>query len=294
MKNKKNIALGALVAVLGTSVAMGTSYALYSVTPADQVIHIGANTNQDIELVVGEVTNAGATAVVSPESDHVFDFDIGFNKPVNSTYTQSVYLAKLTVTVTSENDSLLQGMVSANSGFKVDPDKAYYGDYWGGTAGEVKFVAGTGSVVASVTVPIDETVDLDTKVTLSLSGMDGSTFATTVADATYNISIDLTAPDADYGMAYIVGGDSGWETIDKYLMVPNPKASQYEWSYHMEAGLLTGGSQFKCKTTNETWSPDPNWTYVASDMDGKYLRWDGNSTHNMELTATLEDTVTNW
>lgn len=282
MKNKKNIVLGALVAVLGTSVAMGTSYALYSVTPTDQVIHIGANTNQDIELVVGEVTNAGETDVVSPESDHVFDFDIGFNKPVNSTYTQSVYAAKLTVTITSENDALLQGLVSANSGFKVDPDKAYYGDYWGGTAGEAKFVAGTGSVVASVTVPIDETVDLDTKVTLSLSGMDGNTFATTVADATYNISIDLTAPDAGFVAPYIVGSmsDSVWSAVDKYMMVPDPKNAEFIWMYETKTGIFNPGDEMKgWKAADgddgEQWSKGNNWVYGTNINDNQIIGWTG-------------------
>lgn len=282
MKNKKNIALGALVAVLGTTVAMGTSYALYSVTPTDQVIHIGANTNQDIELVVGEVTNAGETDVVSPSSDHVFDFDIGFNKPVNSTYTQSVYAAKLTVTITSENDALLQGLVSANSGFKVDPDKEYYGDFWSGTAGEAKFAGETDSITASVVVPIDETVDLDTKVTLSLSGMDGSTFATTVAEATYNISIDLTAPDASFVAPYIVGSmsDSGWSAVDKYMMVPDPKNAEFMWMYETKTGIFNPGDLMKGwkaadGDNGEQWSSGDNWVYGTNINDNQIIGWTG-------------------
>ena len=278
MKNKKNIALGALVAVLGTSVAMGTSYALYQAFPEDQTIHIGANTNQDIELVVGAVTDTG-DAIVSPDTDHVFSFDVGFNKTAESTYTQNVYAAKLSVTVTSDNEALLSGLVSGASKFKVDPDAEYYGTYWAGVAGEATFVAAEegGSITASIVVPLDITTDLETKVTLHLGDdVTDENFATTIAEATYNIDINLTEPDAGYGMAYLVGDMSSWQAVDRYLMVPNPMATSYEWMYATQTGLFTTGNVLKARN-GETWSANPNFTYDSTQHDNKTFYWNGGS-----------------
>lgn len=290
MKNKKNIALGALVAVLGTSVAMGTSYALYQAFPEDQTIHIGANTNKDIELVVGAVTDAEGN-VVTPDTDHVFSFDVGFNKTAESTYTQNIYAAKLSVTVTSDNAALLDGLVSGASKFKVDPNAEYYGTFWAGTAGEATFVAAEegGSITASVVVPLDIETDLETKVTLHLGDdVTDENFATTIAEATYNIDINLTEPDASFVPAYIVGSmaDSGWTSVDRYMMVPDPKNAEFMWMYETQTGIFAEGDQLKgnkrgdwnevTQEYNTIWSSGENSVYGQNGfVDNAIIGWTG-------------------
>lgn len=289
MKNTRNIVLGALVAVIGSTAALGSAYALYSATPKSEEIHIGANTTSAVSLAVGSVALESEEAVVSPSADHQFSFNIGFDK--NGTeYTQEVYLAKLSVVVESSNADLLDGLVSSESGFAVDADGTYYSAYWQKQTAAKFSKAEDGLIVASAFVPLVETQDLKTDVNLSLKNVTSDDFVQKIAEAQYNISIDLTEPDSSYQMAYVVGEDSGWGEMDKYMMFPNPKADDFEWAYKMTTGLLTDGKLFKCKV-NTTYSPDPDWTYHENDHGNKYLRWTGGSDKNMDLADSLDSSV---
>lgn len=292
MKNKKNIALGALVAVLGTTVAMGTSYALYQNELTDKVINIGANVTQDGALTIGAVEN-DTGANLAPEVDRTFDFDISFKKNVSSTYTQNYYLAQLKITITSDSQELLAA-IKANSSITVENEAGNYfttdgttPSHWKNTGGnKIDFsdveVTGEGtytlSDLACLPLPVNASTVEDgaveaLKASTVLSIGDSDIFA--IDAASYDIDIDLTAPE-DYGMAYVVGDFNNWQEVDAYMMVPNPKSDDFEWTFQTSANegdpnYIPDGAQYKTKQ-GDNWAPGNNLNW-SSENSGKSIWW---------------------
>ena len=300
MKNKKNITLGALVAVLGTTVAMGTSYALYQNELADKVINIGANVTQDGALTIGTVEN-DTGANLAPDIDRTFDFDISFKKNVSSTYTQNYYLAQLKITITSDSQELLAA-IKANSSITVENEAGNYfttdgttASYWKNKGyNKIDFsdveVTGEGtytlSDLACLPLPVNaSTVEDGAVEALKASAVlsIGDSDILEIDAASYDIDIDLTAPE-DYGMAYVVGDFNNWQEVDAYMMVPSPKSDDFEWTFQTSANeedsnYIPAGAKYKTKQGGN-FSPagdgSTNLTWTAENVGKSIWRKSGN------------------
>lgn len=269
--------LGTLVAFTGSAIAISTAFALYTKYPTDQSIHISAHTDDDIVLNVGTITNDNQ-ANLQPGNSRTFDFTLGATKTAASTYNQSSYIAQLNVTISSENDTLLNA-IKANSSITLDTgDNNYYGSHWKGQSPDFNtptISEGSFTVTQYLPIPVDDAGTLQLTANLSLGDMSETDFIG-LDEAAYNVNISLTAPE-NYEYAYIVGSFNSW-TIgnDLYQMVVNPKAEMFEWMYTIPEGLIETGEEFKARK-GDTWSgPEGNLTADDSPT-GDTIYWNGNS-----------------
>ena len=268
--------LGTLVAFTGSAIAISTAFALYTKYPSDQSIHISAHTDDDIVLNVGTITNDNQ-ANLQPGNSRTFDFTLVATKTAASTYNQSSYIAQLNVTISSENDTLLNA-IKANSSITLDTgDNNYYGSYWKGQSPDFitpTISEGSFTVTQYLPIPVDDAGTLQLTANLSLGEMSETDFIG-LDEATYNVNISLTAPE-NYEYAYIVGNFTSWNVgNDLYQMVVNPKADKFEWMYIIPEGLIKAGEEFKARK-GDTWSGPAEGNLTADDSPtGDTIYWDG-------------------
>ena len=84
--NKKSLIVSG-VAAIGVIAAIGTSFAMYKILPADQNVNIGVRTDADIQYKVSTVTKDD-TALSPEDRVDTFNFNIQGRKVAN------VYLLK--------------------------------------------------------------------------------------------------------------------------------------------------------------------------------------------------------
>ena len=266
---KRNLIVS--LATLGAVAAVATSAALYIVKPADQSIHIGVNTNVDVNYQISDVTDSGT--VINPDTPtRNYDFSISGKVNETSSFQQPYVLAKLTVTITPSVAELSTYITpTCKLNYLEGTHFANTEDLNTITFGEAE--ADTGVITGSLTtyikvadVATDGTaVDLD----VTLNDVDDEVFVTTLANATYDVEIVLTTDEA-YQVPHLVGTMNGWSESDAYEMVANIEATTgFEW---MWLGNVAEGNELKAIHENGTWSVGPN-NVAPANMTGAY--WNG-------------------
>lgn len=293
---KKSLIVGGIAAFAAIA-SIGTSFALYKVAPENKEVDIGIRTGTDINYAISEVTGAEGNGLITPDHlTNTYNFNIQGKKAEGTTYTQPYILAKLTVTVTSENTALIDAMAaSATIGYKE-------GTYFANTEsmntltlaepvdGDGTTLTGSLSTYIYVgdgfTVAPGEGVATHNPVELSIGLASKPTDTEFLALAgDYSVSITL-ADDESYQVAHVVGTMTGWEKSDQYEMVMNiekedtPAESDLEW---MWLGSIEAGNQIKAKHENGTWSADPNLS-VPENLTGVY--WTGNGTDRINTSTS--------
>lgn len=269
---KRNLIVS--LATLGAVAAVATSAALYIVKPEDESIHIGVNTNVDVNYLISDVT--GDATLINPTTPtRNYDFSIAGKVNETSAFKQPYVLAKLTVTITPSVASL---------GSYITPTcKLNYteGTHFANTAslntitfGEAAAETGviTGSLTTYIRVADDASVG-GTAVDLgiTLNRVDDETFVTTLANATYDVKIDLTTDEA-YEVAYVVGDMNGWTASDAYEMVANIESTTgFEWMWL--GTTIAEGTELKAMHENGAWSNGDGNSKAPANMTGVY--WTG-------------------
>lgn len=222
------------------------------------------------------MTGAEGNGLITPDHlTNTYNFNIQGKKAEGSAFTQPYILAKLTVTVTSENTVLIDApQTNATIGYKE-------GTYFANTAAqntlnwsETDANSKTGTLSTYIYVGDGfEAGDAYKAVTLSIGLADGISAESLLALAgDYSVSISLT-DDESYQVAHVVGSMNGWAVSDQYEMVMNIEATdKLEW---MWLGSIPAGNEIKAKHENGTWSADPN-LQVPENLTGVY--WTGNGT----------------
>lgn len=262
------------LAALGAVAAISGSVALYISKPADESINIGVNTNVDVNYLISDVKD-DAILINPTTPTRNYDFSIAGKVNTTSAFKQPYVLAKLTVTITPSVASL---------GSYITPTcKLNYteGTHFANTAslntitfGEAAAETGviTGSLTTYIRVADDASVG-GTAVDLgiTLNSVDDETFVTTLANATYDVKIDLTTDEA-YEVAYVVGDMNGWTASDAYEMVANIESTTgFEW---MWLGTIAEGTELKAMHQNGSWSDGEKNSVAEANMTGVY--WNGN------------------
>ena len=112
---KKGI-IGALIALCGSAVAIGTAFALYTGNlPEEKTIQIGTKTTGDVVLKAGVKNADTAHQILSPVSNPKDDnrcitFNAGFTTQSESVYIQDYYYAKLEFKISSESEALIAAL----------------------------------------------------------------------------------------------------------------------------------------------------------------------------------------
>lgn len=308
--NKKSLIVSG-VAAIGVIAAIGTSFAMYKILPADQNVNIGVRTDADIQYKVSTVTKDD-TALSPEDRVDTFNFNIQGRKVANSLYNQNYVVANLTidVTPTGDNNEAKTAFLNYVSGSAVVSYKAE--TYFANSADLNTFTLEKDdelnptklTVTKPVVMYIGDDTDFDgvspvseeyaggadynpVALTLNLADDDavkGKNFITSgLAELGYQVDISLTE-DTDYSYAYVVGDMNGWADEEAYRMIPNIEAeNSWEW---MWLGTISEGTQLKAHQ-GDSWSegvsggaPSGNATAPAN-MTGIY--WSGNHGTNVSF-----------
>lgn len=267
---KRNLIVS--LATLGAVAAVATSAALYVVKPEDESIHIGVNTNVDVNYLISDVTD-DETLINPTTPTRNYDFSIAGKVNETSAFKQPYVLAKLTVTITPSVASLGSYItptckLNYTEGTHFAKTESLNTITFGEAAAETGVI--TGSLTTYIRVADDASVGgTDVDLGITLNSVDDETFVTTLANTTYDVKIDLTTDEA-YEVPYLVGTMNGWTESDAYEMVLNIEATDLEW---MWSGNVAEGNELKAKHENGTWSVNPN-NIAPANMTGAY--WNGN------------------
>lgn len=286
-KSLKSYAIGALVAVVGSVACLGTTFALYKVTPEDQTMHIGAHTSDDVILQVGPFAWTDGSAI-APQKDISFSFTAGYDIPENSNYRQPYYLVEMDMTIASSNADFINALKNTGTYVQADADGTVYTGYWKNNS---KFDFSNATVETDEALTTITTVnhiilaadtDINISGALSLGDIEDSAFvAFNGKDTTFSVNIDFKAPTT-YGRRYLVGGFNNWQTEDdKFMMVPNPKGENFEWMFVSSANegdpnYIASDTEFKGYIVESgvgSWTPDPNFYFNGTP--GATFYWDG-------------------
>ena len=280
---KKGI-IGALIALCGSAVAIGTAFALYTGTlPAEKTIQIGTKTTGDVQLEAG-VKNADTEhRVLSPASrERCIVFNAGFTTQSESTYIQDYYYAKLEFKVSSESTGLIAALKDetwVKLGTQTG-DNAY-GSHWqnnslNGT--NVVEAADHKSLTYTMEFPLfkgTNVSEFEFHIRLDTELTSAEYFA--VAEESYKVDFQVSPAESE--QAYIVGeAVGGWEDRDEFRMTVNAQADGFEWMF--KTGTVEGkqklqdgkeyklhkGSTYCCSGANHVWS---------STNDTKTFYWNG-------------------
>lgn len=280
--NKKSLIVSG-VAAIGVIAAIGTSFAMYKILPADQNVNIGVRTDADIQYKVSTVTKDD-TALSPEDRVDTFNFNIQGRKVANSLYNQNYVVANLTIDVTPTGDNATAKTTflnyvtgSAVVSYKVGTHFASNVDLNTFTLDKDDELNPTKlTVTKPVVMYIGDDTDFDgvspvspeyaggadynpVALTLNLADDDavnGKNFITSgLAELGYQVDISLTE-DTDYSYAYIVGTMNNWQSVEEYRMVPNIEATEgFEWCWF---GTIDTGNSFKC-LKDGTWSGGNNY-----------------------------------
>lgn len=287
--------LGALIALGGSALAIGTAFALYTGTlPEDKSIQIGTKTSGDIVLHGGVVDADSTHATLTPSShERILTLSAGFTTNSTSVYIQDYYLAKLEFKISSTSTGVIDALKEHSwIELGVQSGDNAYGSYWGWTWSDAEGHTGTRSGTTS-----QNHLNSDAKVVAAdgksvswsahyplFKGEAVSQFLfhvnmerisdadyKLIAESSYAVDFNISEPDSDYGMAYVVGtATGGWEDKEEFRMTVNAKASGYEWMFKTgtEAGkqklsageykIHNGDTYCHGGMDNHTWSEDDN------------------------------------
>lgn len=280
---KKGI-IGALIALCGSAVAIGTAFALYTGNlPAEKTIQIGTKTTGDVQLEAS-VKNADADhQVLSPASqERSIVFNAGFTTPSESTYIQAYYYAKLEFKVSSESTGLIAALKDetwVKLGTQTG-DNAY-GSHW-----KDKSLNDTNVVEADDHKSLTYTMEYPLFKGTNISEFEfhirldkDLTSAEYFAIAEEDYFVDFQVSPAESTQAYIVGeAVGGWELRDEFRMTVNAKATGFEWMFKTgkddEPQKLEDGKDYKLRVGDTYCSSGDNHVWHTKD-DGKTFYWNG-------------------
>ena len=288
---KKGI-IGALIALCGSAVAIGTAFALYTGTlPAEKTIQIGTKTTGDVQLEAG-VKNADTEhRVLSPaSSERCIVFNAGFTTQSESTYIQDYYYAKLEFKVSSESTGLIAALKDETwVKLGTQTGESEYGEAWKHETlndSNVVEAANHKSLTYTMEFPLFKGTNIsefEFHIQLDSELTSAEYFA--VSDEDYLVDFEVSPAESE--QAYIVGeAVGGWEDREEFRMTVNAKASGFEWMF--KTGTVEGkqklqdgkeyklhkGSTYCCGDANHVWS---------KDNDTKTFYWDGTSHSHGDL-----------
>lgn len=284
MKNK-NLLIGLAVAVLGTAATVATAYSLYKETPADITINIGARTNKDIVCSIQNLAWKDGNSNLQPGANRDLEFTLGWEKTIDSTYTQNVMVGRLTVEISSTNADFVDYYAERLSSEITYDEGTFF-------AGENRNVSTSykseGKIVITGQYPIHIdgqkcTLNFDTPANIAKADM------LAIAGADFTVNINWEEAD-DYNYAYVASNLNEYGETEEYRMVPNTKSANFEWMYKLDAAhkaLFVEGTEFKCRqtpngATEAAWSRGDNFV-VSADNVGKIdsIYWSGSSEADM-------------
>lgn len=308
--------LGALIALGGSALAIGSAFALYTGgLPEDKSIQIGTKTTGDIELHGGVLDADAGNAVLTPDNvQRTIKFSAGFTPSEGSVYVQDYYLAKLEFKISSASTGLIDAL-KTHSWVELGTQSGdnAYGRYWGWSwteqgervtsgdgaysaqnhlNGESKVVAQDGKSVSwSTHYPLFKGAAVSQFLLhVNMEGIEKDDYKA-IAEKSYTVDFNISEPDSDYGMAYVVGtATGGWEDKDEYRMTVNAKAADaYEWIFKTgtEDGkqkLIDGGEYKLHIGDNYCDSDSANHTWSDSNK-GEAFTWNA-ATHKLYLGNT--------
>ncbi|MDY6275891.1 MAG: hypothetical protein SPL75_00145 [Bacilli bacterium] len=283
---KKGI-IGALIALCGSAVAIGTAFALYTGTlPAEKTIQIGTKTTGDVQLEAS-VKNAHSEQVINPDSEErCIEFYAGFTTPSESTYIQDYYYAKLEFKVSSESTDLIAALKDETW---VEPGtqtgENSYSTYWKNQFLNKTNVVETDdhkSLTYTMEYPLFKGTNVsEFKFHIRLDTDPKLTKAQFLAIAEEDYSVDFQVSPAESEHAYIVGtACGGWEDREEFRMTVNAKAEGFEWMF--KTGTVDGkqrlqdGKEYKLhKGSVYCDSKEENHVWTALGNEGKTFYWNG-------------------
>lgn len=280
---KKGI-IGALIALCGSAVAIGTAFALYTGNlPEDKTIQIGTKTTGDVQLQAS-VKNADADhQVLTPAAnERCIVFNAGFTTQSESVYIQDYYYAKLQFKVSSESTDLIAALKDETwVKLGTQTGENAYGSYWqNNTLNGTNVVEATDhkSLTYTMEFPLfkgTNVSEFEFHIRLDTDLTSADYFA--IAEEDYFVDFQVSPAESEH--AYIVGeAVGGWEDRDEFRMTVNAKASGFEWMF--KTGTVEGkqklqdgkeyklhkGSTYCCSGANHVW-------HTADDGDTFY--WNG-------------------
>lgn len=303
MKKMNSKIAGLLVGSLGAIAALGGAFAVYVAEPGDKTINIGAATAKDVTLAVGTISTTGGDEEnhkMQPGKDTVtYTFPVGFSKGAGSTYNQNVFDGRIEVTLSASTSELYNLLVASGTETKLllDTEGTYYKGsdgtswYWKTNSTLTPTTTAKEEIAASVVanaaekkitfatdlpIPYAETIDssaLKCAVVVQAKGLSDANIVS-ISEASYTVDISLK-DRASAKKCYVTGAmsDCAWGEVDKYLMTWNPKSTNLEYMYSINANnKLATGTEFKCRSGGD-WSSGDNLTF-KENTTGIY--WDGN------------------
>ena len=280
---KKGI-IGALIALCGSAVAIGTAFALYTGNlPADKTIQIGTKTTGDVVLHADVKDAALANKVLTPAArERCIVFNAGFTTNEESVYIQDYYYAKLEFKVSSESEAMIAALKKetwVQLGTQTGDD--VYGSYWKNNSlnnSNVVEADDHKSLTYTMEYPLFKGTNIsefEFRIRLDQDVKDAE--YKTLGKQTY--FVDFKVSPAESEQAYIVGeAVGGWEDRDEFRMTKNAKADHDEWMF--KTGTVDGkqrlqddkdyklhkGATYCCGGANHKWS---------KTNDGKTFYWNG-------------------
>lgn len=281
---KKGI-IGALIALCGSAVAIGTAFALYTGNlPEDKTIQIGTKTTGDVQLEAS-VKNAHSEQIINPDSvERCVEFYAGFTTPSESTYIQDYYYAKLEFKVSSESTGLIAALKDetwVEPGTQVGENS--YSDFWKAKSlnkNNVVEAEDHKSLTYTMEYPLFKGTNIsEFKFHIRLDSDPKLTKAQFSEIAAETYKIDFQVSPAVSTQAYIVGeAVGGWELRDEFRMTVNAKANSFEWMFKTgeddQPQKLQDGKDYKLRIGDTYCSSGDNHVWHTAD-DGKTFYWNG-------------------
>ena len=305
--------LGALIALGGSALAIGTAFALYTGTlPEDKSIQIGTKTSGDIVLHAGVVDADSAHAKLTPTAhQRTLAFSAGFTTNDSSVYIQDYYLAKVEFKISSADAKVINAL-SEHSWVELGVQDGVnsYGSYWGWTWSDAEHKTGTRSNYTDQNRLNGNVVDVATDgksvswaahyplfkgeavsrflFHVNMEGISDADYKE-IAESSYSVDFNVSEPDVGYDMAYVVGtATGGWEDKEEFRMTVNAQADAYEWMFKTgtEAGKqkLVAGEYKLHVGTNYCDNDSSNHTWNEAD-NGATFYWNA-GTHKLYLGNT--------
>lgn len=270
------VAMG--IATCGIAISVSSALALYVKNAEDKVINISLSTvSYDAELTVTDITADDASKKLSPSNKEiVYNYKLGASKDASSTYTQDVIVGKLDVSFKTTNLELFRSVTVKNV---IDYKNNGADTYFSKTAAlNTTVLAGDETTVndyyvmsGSIYAPIHVINGNAVALTVALKEEVTDDSFVDIAATSYSIEVALSAPDAAYEYAHVMGLNSGgtpeFASQDYNQMVPNIYSKdKYEWMWKADKNYT--GSTIKCNK-NGDWSARP--TGSNFDVDGNLL-----------------------
>ncbi len=289
---KKGI-IGALIALCGSAVAIGTAFALYTGNlPAEKTIQIGTKTTGDVQLEAS-VKNAHSEQVINPNSvERCIEFYAGFTTPSESTYIQDYYYAKLEFKVSSESTKLI-GFLKEETWVEPGTQEGEnsYSDFWKGKSlnkDNVHEDDDHKSLTYTMEYPLFKGTNIsEFKFHIRLKSTPKLTNAEFLEIAEESYKVDFQVSPAESTQAYIVGeAVGGWELRDEFRMTKNAKADHDEWMFKTGKGdepqKLQDGKDYKLRIGDTFCHSGSNHVWETKN-DGKTFYWNGTSGEHGDL-----------